>query len=116
MVTTPESLALHWEPFRCDVEPRRDVARVVGAGELDVATCGQVADRLRELRDVGFSRLELDLRAVTFLDSAAVHVILEADRAARDGGGELALILGPPAVERTLEVCGVVDRLTFREP
>ena len=88
---------------------------MVAVGELDVATCGEVAERLRELRDVGFTRLELDLRAVTFLDSTAVHMILEADSRARDEDGEFALISGPPAVARALEICGLSERLAFRD-
>ena len=100
-------------PFRIDVHPERTVVRVAPAGELDATTASQLESQLHELRDSGFDRIVLDLRRVTFLDSTALALILAEDRSARDSGHAFTLISGPPAVQRALEVCGVVGRLRF---
>ena len=57
------------EPFRCEVEPDRATVRVRPIGELDLATVPLVGAELAELWSVGFTRLVVDLRAVTFLDT-----------------------------------------------
>jgi anti-sigma B factor antagonist len=104
------------KPFRCEVIPGHGQVRVVPVGELDVAT-GAVLDRtLRELVDSGFDHLVVDLRGVEFMDSSGLRVLLRLDEAARRDGCDLALIAGPPAVQRVFEVTGVLDRLTFVEP
>ncbi|TXS49188.1 STAS domain-containing protein [Streptomyces sp. t39] len=54
-----------------------DEARLVLAGEFDVATAGLVADALRDVR-VGARRVVVDCRAVAFADCALLRVLLPA--------------------------------------
>jgi anti-anti-sigma factor len=101
--------------LRVDVEPEREVVRVVPIGELDMATVGQLAEELTKLRDVGFKCLVLDLRRLEFMDSSGVHLILEADAYARTNGHDFAVIPGPPVIQRLFELSGVGDQLEFRD-
>jgi anti-sigma B factor antagonist len=110
----PESThAPHVAPFRVDVHPERARVRVEPIGEVDLATADVLQQQLRELRESGFDAVVLDLRRVTFLDSTGIALILKEDRLAREAGLEFTLISGPPAVQRVLGMCGVVDELRF---
>jgi anti-sigma B factor antagonist len=102
------------KPFRCTVEPRRDVVRVALEGELDIASVGEVKAQLRQLHDAGFGHFVLDLRELTFIDSTGLRLILSENTAAREKGGCLELVAGPPEVQRVFELTAVLDHLTFR--
>jgi anti-sigma B factor antagonist len=104
------------EPFRCDVEPHRDEVRVCPVGELDLATVPLVEEQLAELWSVGFTRLVLDLRAVSFLDSTGVRMLLSWHVRDKTDGVAFGVIPGPPGVQRVLEICGVADWLEYTSP
>jgi len=104
------------EPFRCEVEPDRVAVRVRPVGELDLATVPVVDAQLAELWAVGFTRIVLDLHEVSFLDSTGLRLLMSwQQRSSADGVG-FAVIPGPPAVQRVLELAGVADRLTYWSP
>jgi anti-anti-sigma factor len=103
------------EPFCIEVHPDREVARVVPAGELDLATVGQVDARLRTLHASGFRRLVLDLRRLTFLDSTGLHLAMSWDTRARQDGIAFTLIAGPREVQRTFDIAGLTDALPFAD-
>ena len=104
------------EPFRCEVEPDRDEVRVRPVGELDVLTAPVVDAQLAELWSVGFKRLVLDLRAVRFLDSTALEMLVAWQAHGDADGTDFTVIPGPAMVRRVLEVAGVADRLSYRSP
>ena len=116
MAATAPYVSTTWQPFRCDVEPHRDVVRLVLTGDFELASAPEVAGALLELREVGFEAIELDLHRVTFVDSSAVRLILQADDAARAAGHRFTIVPGPPPVQRVFELCGLVDRLSFCRP
>jgi anti-sigma B factor antagonist len=99
--------------FRLEVEPDRDAVRVCPIGEIDFSTVGEVRAQLDELGAAGFSRLILDLRRATFLDSSGVRLALDALATAAADGTEFAIVPGPPAVQHTFEVAGLGDQLPF---
>ena len=100
---------LDWQPFRCEVVPERDAVRVKPVGELDLATTGEVAAALDEMREAGFRTVVLDLSEVTFIDSSGIHTIVEARRAAERDRVSLVVVPGPPAVQRLFALTGVAD-------
>lgn len=63
------------------------------AGELDLATAPQLERTLRETQQQARLIL-LDLRELTFMDSAGVHTIVNASIAARQLGRRLVLLRG----------------------
>jgi anti-anti-sigma factor len=101
------------EPFRVDVHPERETVRVVPVGEIDMATVGEVDERMRDLRNVGFRHFVLDLREVRFMDSSGLRLILGWDAHARGNGISFELIKGSAGVQRVFEVAGVLDDLPF---
>jgi anti-sigma B factor antagonist len=102
--------------FRCSVEPARETVRVRPVGELDLATVNVVEEQLSKLRAAGSTALTLDLRAVPFLDSTGLRMMLIWDARARADGFTFRLIAGPPAVQRLFEVTGTTEQFDFVEP
>ena len=100
-------------PFRIDVAPDRDVVRVSPQGELDLTTVGSVREQVTELVAAGFSSVLMDLRGVTFVDSSALHLVVELDASSRSDGWRLAIVPGPPAVQRAFDIKGLVAQLPF---
>jgi anti-sigma B factor antagonist len=99
--------------FSCEVLPDRDRAIVRVGGELDLAVAPRVAAAVDELVDVGFTRVVIDLRGLTFLDSAGVHTIASAHRSAGQRGCAVSLVPGSGAVQRVLELTGAAPLLPF---
>jgi anti-sigma B factor antagonist len=99
--------------FGVDVVPERDVVRLAPSGEIDMATIGTVRERADELIASGFRRVALDLRAVTFLDSSGLRLILELMASAREEGWELGVVEGPRDVQRVFELAGVRELIPF---
>lgn len=50
------------EPFRIELEPRRETIVLAAHGEIDIDTAGQLGQQIRELLESGFNRVVLDLR------------------------------------------------------
>ena len=105
------------EPFVVDVQRRRHVTIVQPRGELDLAT----VEKLRSVLDeaiAGWSRtrLVLDLRGLSFIDSTGLHLLLVLDRRAQRDGFELTLLAPAPPVDRAIELCGLDKMLPFAAP
>src|SRR5215208_347992 len=102
--------------FTVDVAPDHDVVRVCPAGEVDLATVGDIRERIDEMIARGFTRITLDLRGVTFLDSTGVRLVLELSAASSADGWGLAVIKGPDPVRRVFELTGVERLVPFVDP
>jgi stage II sporulation protein AA (anti-sigma F factor antagonist) len=89
--------------FSVTAEPDGDRVRVVVTGEVDMATADTMLQTaLRE----PVRQLTLDLRAVTFFDSAAIHAVV---RLAQRLPGTLT-VLPSRQVRRVLEVSGLGEQ------
>jgi anti-anti-sigma factor len=76
-------------------------------GELDLAGVRAVRDELLSCADVG-GALTVDLHATTYLASAGVALLVEADRRVRSAGGRLrVLVARGDVVRRALALSGV---------
>jgi anti-sigma B factor antagonist len=102
--------------FRVYSEPEARGIRVCAHGEIDLATVDRVRLEIERCVASGYERVMLDLRAVTFIDSTGVHLVIDADTAARTGGWDLQVIDAPGPVQRLFELTGLRDRLPFVEP
>jgi anti-anti-sigma factor len=51
----------------------------------------------------------LDLRGTTFLDSAGLHLAVDATASAARNGIQFSIIAGPPDVQRTFIVAGLSE-------
>ncbi len=75
-------------------------------GELDIVTAPHLDEALRAAQAAA-ERVVLDLRGVRFLDSSAVHPIIQASARAVLAEGRLTVIQGPPSVKRVFELTKV---------
>lgn len=99
--------------FRCDHHRGPDgVAVVTLAGEFDLAVAPDV-DRVLSEAFAHAGSVEVDLQAVDFVDSAGVHVLLDADRRARSLGRRFTIVSCPAAAHRIFEVTGAAEVLPF---
>lgn len=98
-----------------EVDVRREGARTVvaPAGELDLGSAGQLRSALQRSRGAG--PLVLDLRAVTFMDSVGLGLVIEEHRRAEREGGDFRLRRGPDNVQRLFDMTGLSPRLHWDE-
>ncbi|MGC5017826.1 STAS domain-containing protein [Micromonospora sp. DT47] len=93
--------------FSASAELDGDHLRVVVTGEVDMATADtMLSTALREPAD----RVTLDLRAVTFFDSAAIHALVRL--AQRFPAG--LTVLPSRQVTRVLEISGLAEQNWLR--
>ncbi len=112
---TPYPPPEEFAPFRVEVRPQEDGVRVVPIGELDLATVDEVDARLFEAFARGVSNVVLDLRALRFMDSCGLHLVLSCDAQAKHGGTNFTLIDGSPAIQRLFDLADVRGGLSFRD-
>jgi anti-sigma B factor antagonist len=87
-----------------------DGVAVVAVGEIDLVTVDAVQAEIDAAR--GETRVVLlDLRDVTFIDSAGVRLVLEGSRALAAAGGELVVVRGGPEVRRVFDLVGLDSRV-----
>ena len=105
-VTHPSDLVLA-------VQPDRDRVIVRLVGELDLAVAGRVETTVKELVDVGFGEIVVDLRGLAFMDSAGVHMLVSTTRCAEQASCRVSGVAPPPALQRVLELTGAEPLLRF---
>ena len=87
-----------------------DGVAVVVVGEIDLATVDAVQAEIDAAR-AETRHVLLDLREVTFIDSAGVRLVLEGSRALAADGGELVVVRGGPEVRRVFDLVGLDGRV-----
>jgi anti-anti-sigma factor len=96
--------------FRYGLDDGVAVVRVTG--EVDVATCGLLRDRLlRVVTDEDFRGLVVNLAGVRFLDSAGIGVLVGVWRRVAATTASLALAAPAPQVQRVLDTAGLTKVL-----
>jgi len=93
-------------------EVRSEGSRAVVAlrGELDMSGVPLVAAEVTgALARPGVTAVDLDLAAVTFLDSAGLNCLLKAQAEAAAAGIPLHVAAASPGVRRVVELAGVSD-------
>jgi anti-anti-sigma factor len=93
-------------------EPTADGLRMSLHGELDLSTSVRLREELDRLEDNPPSVIVLDLRAVDFMDSSGLQLILGADARARASGRRVQIIASP-RVERVFRITRTHSRLDF---
>jgi anti-sigma B factor antagonist len=92
------------------ISSRREAAHVVVTlrGELDVDGTARLATEVQHaLADTPIEALEIDLRGLSFADSAGLQAILTAQENTRLAGVTFRLIGISPAVGRVIHLAGV---------
>ena len=99
-----------------DVSTADGRAVVAVDGELDAYTSHELRTCLAELDEEGVTRIAVDLRRLTFVDSSGLGVLMGAARRARDRGGQVVLREVSPQIRRVLDVTGLSDLLPLEAP
>jgi anti-sigma B factor antagonist len=92
-----------------------DVSKVAVFGEVDIATVPELNRALAEaVADASIEQLVIDLLGVTFMDSSGLGALM----AMRQSHPELdiALVLGPGVVLRTIETTGLSELFHVQHP
>jgi len=76
-------------------------------GELDLYTAPRLSSQAGELIALGATGLVVDLTETTFVDSTALHVLLDARKGVRAEGGELVVVCPSSSLRRIFEITGV---------
>jgi anti-sigma B factor antagonist len=84
-------------------------AMVVVAGELDLHSSAVLCERLSRIRDADV--IDLDAGGITFIDSAGLHALLVARKAAMDRGAEFRVVATSERMARVVEITGVGEIL-----
>jgi anti-sigma B factor antagonist len=113
-------------PFAVEVQRRKHVTIVQPRGELELAT----AETLRSTLDAAIAdtlsatldgmehgaRLVLDLRGLSFIDSAGLHLLVALDQRAQRDGFQLTLLAPAAPADRAIQLCGLDQTLPFAAP
>lgn len=89
-------------------EPEDGIPVVRLKGEIDLHTCPELRSTLHRLMEAGNHRIILDLAEVPYLDSAALGVLVDAVRRARENGGGIYLVQVTPFVQRAFEITRLI--------
>ena len=100
----PQLLAVDTRPL----PDGRAVLRL--AGELDLASCGQLRDALNAQLLQGRTQLVLDMGDLEFIDSSGLSVLVEYSKKAICAGGQLALAALRPKPARIIKITSL-DRV-----
>jgi anti-anti-sigma factor len=100
------------KPFNVSTERTDNTTRVKMTGELDIGTAEQAESEIREAESTdGGTTVVLDLGGLTFMDSTGLRLLVAADARAREAGRRLAIVRGPDAVQRVIELTGLSAKL-----
>ena len=83
-------------------------------GEVDMSSSPPIRQALRQAFEDGARDIVLDIRNVTFMDAAALGMLVGAHRLFTSGGGTLRLSGPQGSIRRVLEITGL-DRLLLGE-
>src|SRR4051794_40258877 len=100
--------------FRVSTESDGDTLIVTALGDLDIAAAERFQEELASVLAKGGSVVLLDLRKLDFIDSSGLRALASAVEPAKDKEARLLIRRDPsPAVERTLDLTGMAERLPF---
>jgi len=86
----------------------QDIPIVQLRGEIDLHTCPDLRAALQRLMEEGNHRIVLNMSEVPYLDSAALGVLVDAQRRARERDGEIYLAQVTPFVLRAFEITRLI--------
>jgi anti-sigma B factor antagonist len=99
--------------FSVVTEISGDERRVRPNGELDLASRGALDSALSAAEAGGVGDVVLDLRGVSFMDSAGVHAAIDFERRCQATGVSLRVVPGSDRVQRLFRLTGTDALLPF---
>lgn len=77
------------------------------AGEIDVATAGQLRDQITSMVDGGETHLVTELDQVNFMDSTGLGVLVGAHKALQAAGGAMRVVCTQPSILKVFDITGL---------
>ena len=97
---------------RTYIESRGDGTRILRvAGELDLHTSPRFQEQLQAAIEQPFELLLVDLTDCDYLDSTAIHVLVQAKRSLDGRADKLALIVPSPHLRKIFQLARLDDVL-----
>jgi anti-anti-sigma factor len=93
------------------VEREGGATRLALEGELDISSAARVEREIASLEDQEPAALILDLRALEFMDSTGLRIVVSANARAEEAGRRLVVVRGPEAVQRIFHITRLDERL-----
>ena len=84
------------------------ISEVRLVGEIDVFASPEVKSALVSAIKDGHNLLVVDFAKVSYIDSTGLGALVAALKAARDGGGSIAVVCKNPQIRRIFDVTGLV--------
>jgi anti-sigma B factor antagonist len=101
------------EPFGVEASGDGQRLRVQIRGDVDLLTAPELRTALLDATQHDAAQIELDLSAVTFIDSTGISVILQAWQRLNEQGRRLVLTAASRPVTRVLETAGLAELLAL---
>ncbi|RBY91016.1 STAS domain-containing protein [Blastococcus sp. TF02A-30] len=98
-----------------DVLPDATGILVAVSGEVDSSSAPVLAHHLDTVLETSPAAVTVDLRGVTFLDSAGLSTLAMAHRRAEAAGGRVRVVASSRAVVRPLQITGLWDLLSAEQ-
>ena len=92
------------------IEDRRmgaDTHVVAVSGEIDLFTAPDFKQHVSAPIDAGVSRVIVDLRSTTFIDSSSLGVLIGAHRRLKLRGGSLTIVCDNDTITKTFRITGL---------
>ncbi len=99
--------------MECKVDRNGNITRVQPVGEIDLAVAPELRLLLQGLLEKGQTRLVMDLRAVTFIDSSGLGILVNAYKLAKQLGGNLKFANASPEVRKLFQITRTDKYLEF---
>jgi anti-anti-sigma factor len=100
-------------PFRVDAQTAEPVVHLRPQGELDLASTPLLEEALIRAEETSVSAIELDLSAITFMDSCGLRGLLRAAARSNADSNRLRITGANRQVRRLVALVGVADLLPF---
>jgi anti-sigma B factor antagonist len=101
--------------FNVEERLERGATVLALSGELDLAASPTMEERLEVVFAEAISQLIIDLRALEFIDSTGLSVLVKANQRAEDTSCRFGLVNGGSQVRRLLSLTGIAERLTVAD-
>ena len=100
-------------PFSLRTEEKGGVTVLHLEGELDLAGVPELQEALHSAQHGDVSKIVVDLRGLTFLDSSGLGALIAADTAGRVGHVAVSFVRGNETVHRVFLLTAMEDRLNW---
>jgi anti-sigma B factor antagonist len=102
------------EEFDISDESRGGATVISPSGEVDIATAGQLRDRVDQVIERTEGTVVVDLTSVTFIDSTGLGVLIGARKRCVEDGRTLRVVIAEPRILKVFEITGLTELFDIR--